>query len=438
MGKSVFPVADYEARLGVLSPDLPRELREAVGGIAGQLSEEGLRLWAEEGVALAGQSVRSWEAASEYFRASPRVARLLPLDCLLRWAHLGRDMAEQSSVVAAAYFRAGPESLGLLTPPEMEQWAAAGQRLYQGNWKSISLASLFFSVSPTLLPLLGVADLFRLQALAEGLAERSYELAGNCLETAPDVFSRIEREDRAPFLDLAQAIAEAGWADVRFYFERGPGLLAPVETAQRGRFLRLATAVARRAGQHSFSLFAESAVALAQVSGDSHGDLISLAEELAVGSPAAAMEFLKSAPEVLSRISLPDLARWHAGGHRILKESSEGGEAYFRLQSGKSERLLEALSPRVELSRVGEVLRLYCKALSGINVSIHPSSSLTEKGIGWVASERPSTEGTAVYLPEFAEEFPDKQGNFAVYKIYATHQAGHLEFGSFLFDFGSR
>jgi hypothetical protein len=438
MAQGAFSFADYEARLATLSPGLPKDLREAAPAVAKHLSNTEMCRWAEEGVALAGQSLRSWEAASEYFRASPEVVRLLPFDCLLRWAHFGRDIADQSSIVAAAYFRAGPESVGLLSPDELKRWAAAGQRLYQGNWKSISLASLFFAVSPALLPLIGASELCRLELLAERLAERSYELATNSLEMAPLVFPRIEAQDRTALLDLAEAIGDASWADVRFYFENAPGLLAPVEPSQRGRFLRLSAAVAGRVGSRAYALFAESAEALAQVDAATHRDLISLAEELAVGSAAAAMEFLKSAPEVLSRISLRDLARWQAAGHRILRESSEGGEAFFRLQSGKGEQVLEELSPRVELSRVAEILRLYCKALTGANVSIHPSTTLTEKGIGWVAAERPSTEGTAVYLPEVAEEFNDKLRNFAVYKVYSTHQAGHLEFGSFLFAFKRR
>ena len=147
------------------------------------------------------------------------------------------------------------------------------------------------------------------------------------------------------------------------------------------------------------------------------------------------MAFLKSGPEVLARISVDDLSHWHAAGRRILEESPEGGEAYFRLESGKGERVLEALSSRLELSRGSEVLRLYCQALTGVGVSIHPATALTEKGIGWVSAERPSTEGTAVYLPEIVEEFESKGENFAIYKVYATHQAGHLEFGSFRFAF---
>ena len=84
MGRATFSFADYEVRLAALSPNLPQDLREAAPQVAAHLSDDGVQRWVEEGVALAGQSLRSWEAASEYFRASPQVVELLPLDCMLR------------------------------------------------------------------------------------------------------------------------------------------------------------------------------------------------------------------------------------------------------------------------------------------------------------------------------------------------------------------
>ena len=38
-------------------------------------------------------------------------------------------------------------------------------------------------------------------------------------------------------------------------------------------------------------------------------------------------------------------------------------------------------------------------------------------------------------LPPHVEEFQEKGRNFGVYKVYCTHQAGHLEFGTFEFEF---
>jgi len=426
---------EIERKLEAHSPSLALEYRAAAGELQPVLAEGDFRTWCEEGVELASHSLRSWEAAVDYFRVSPEVLRALPSAAFRRWAHAGRGLAEYSSVVAGSYFRASPKSIAYLDADSVVEWAALGQRLYKGHWKSISLATVYFSASPNMLPSLTLGELARLVALVEAVAERSYELATACLDAAPNLFATLSRPDRAPFLTLAQAVGEASWADVRICFERSPNLLAPIDPTARSRFLALAATVAKRSGRHAYALFSEGAAALGEVHKDTHHDLLSMAEELSAASPQAAMEFLKSAPEVLKRIRLSELANWHAAGTKILHQTVEGGEAYFRLESGKGEEVLQQLTSRVDLSRAGEVLRLYCKALTGTNVSIHPVSYLAEKGIGWVSENRPSTEGSTIYLPEFVEEFVDREQNFSVYKVFATHQAAHLEFGSFLFRF---
>jgi hypothetical protein len=267
------------------------------------------------------------------------------------------------------------------------------------------------------------------------LAERSYDLATHCLSTTPTSLSPLPRQDREAFIRFAEVLAYTGWADARSYLEKGPHLLSHIQASQRPRFLDLTREVARQEGRQAFSFFAEGARALSQVDSESHPYLLSLAEDLASHSPVAAMEFVRSLPQVLVRISVDDLHHWHSFGLALLETSVEGGTAFFRLESSKSDEVLESLSSRVELSRVAEVLRMYCKALTGSNVAIHSGEALAEKNIGWVASERPSTEGTSIYLPAAVDECQDKVENFAVYKVYATHQAGHLEFGSFDFLF---
>ncbi len=428
-------VAEAERKLGQHSSSVVEEFRRALAELRPKLPEDELRAWAEEGLSLAEHSLRSWEAAQEYFRVSPPVLQAVSREAFRRWVHAGRDLAEQSSVVAAAYFRSSARAVAYLDEQHITEWAMLGRHLYRGHWKSISLASMFFAAGPALLPLLTMEQLARLTALVETVAERSYELATDCLDASPHLFTMLQREDRAPFLTLAGAVADASWADVRQLFQRGASLLEPVAANDRARLLTLGARVAGHLGRNAYALFAEGAAALAEVPRDTHGDLLALAEELAVGSPAAAMEFLKSAPVVLRRVRPVDLQRWHAAGHRILESSQAGGEAYFRLESGKGEDVLRELSSRVELSQAGGVLRLYCKALTGTDVSIQPATSLAEKGIGWVSEERPSTEGTTVFLPEHVDEHLEKEQNFAVYKVYATHQSAHLEFGSFWFRF---
>jgi nitric oxide reductase NorD protein len=433
---------EFEPELSGFPASLPREFAKGLDSVSGALTAEEMRAWAEGGVALARQSLRSWETAAEYFRISADVlvgahgrAPLLPFPAFRRWAETGRELAEESSALATAYLRAGPAGLQRLSVQQMREWANLGRQLYKGTWKSSSLAAQFFDVTPGLLEHVTLAESRALVRFVDTLAAKSYELAAACLGVAPRVLASLDRPDRGPFVGFASVIAETSWADARVYFEKGPGLLHHVQPEQRGRFLLLAGAVARKAGRQAYPFFAESATALGLLDQEAHQHLISLAETLAPYSGPAAMEFLKSVPNVLDRIRYEDVEAWHAHGRSILAQSEEGGRAYFRMESGKGEEVIESLSSRVELSRVSEILRMYCKALTGAGVSIQAATALAEKGVGWVSGERASTEGTAVFLPPVVEESHDKAENFAIYKVYSTHQAAHLEFFSFAFAF---
>jgi nitric oxide reductase activation protein len=87
------------------------------------------------------------------------------------------------------------------------------------------------------------------------------------------------------------------------------------------------------------------------------------------------------------------------------------------------------------LDEVGEVLRLYAKALTGREVRLIPRGGASARGIGWAI---PSNDGTAVTLtvPSKIDRFPSRRENFNWYKVILTHQSGHAEFGTFEFALG--
>lgn len=427
--------SEYEKLLTPYSTSLTAEFHRSSAAIAELLSDEEFGKWAEEGLDLARQSWRSWEAAGEYFRATPAMLPMLGLDGFQRWARHGRELAELSSALAAAYFRSSPKTVPEVSFERLTELVALGKLLYKGTWRSASLAVQFFDSSPELFGEMDVDEVRVLVRFVDALCDRSYDLASHCLSIAPHVLKPLGHEDRSAFLQFAEALATTGWADARSYLEKGPGLLAHVQQMQRVRFLDLARELARREGRQAFGFFAEAARALSLIEVESHGTLLSLAEDLVERSPIAAMEFLKTAATILERIPIETVAVWHAEGSKLLDQSIEGGEAYFRLESSRGEEMVESLSSRVDLSRVSDILRMYGKALTGYEVAVHSAEALAEKGIGWVETEAPSTEGSAIFLPPWVEEFGDKERNFGVYKVYCTHQAGHLEFGTFEFRF---
>jgi hypothetical protein len=428
-------LARHSERLAGFPAPLAQHFESGLRALAPRLTPTQLQMWSETGVELTALSLRSWEAAVEYFRAGTAYPIDTPWETI---EHVGREalsLAAESAPLAVSFLRAAPDAIAAAGPGHLRQWADLGRRLYKGNWKSSSLAGQFYDLAGPLLSVIRVGQASRLVLFVDELSRHSYELASACLAQAPAVLARLDDDDRLPFLSFALELAQSSWADSRLYFERGVTLLQKVHAPTRERFLLLAAQAARGHQRSAFQYFEDAATALGELEPDIHTPVVELAERLAPHSPYAAMDFITAVPQVLERVRFDELEPWHAAGLRILQQSHEGGEAYFRLQSTRGEDILETLSARVELAKVGEILRLYCKALTGKNLSVQSAAALAEKGIGWVDQDRATTEGTTIYLPEVMERYHTKEENFAALKVFATHQAGRIEFGSFDFSF---
>ncbi len=194
----------YEKQLAPFSTTLVSEFRRSAEAVEHLLTPEETRQWAEEGLDLARQSWRSWEAAGEYFRVTPEVLPELGFGQFRRWTQYGRDLAEVSSALAASYFRASPGTLSQVTIEGLGDWVGLGRQLYKGTWRSASLAVQFFDGSPALFGNLTLAEARILVRFVDSLCDRSYDRAAHCLSIAPHVLAPLSGEDRAAFLSFAE------------------------------------------------------------------------------------------------------------------------------------------------------------------------------------------------------------------------------------------
>src|SRR3972149_2029277 len=237
---------EAEDRLAAVSPPLRAAFRESLAALTAGLTDAQLRLFVEEGLELASRSLRSWEAGADYFRVAPGLLRQLDEASFREWAAGGRALAEPAAALAAAYFKASPDVRPVLAVAQAGEWAHLGERLYKATWKSISLASTFFSLSPVLLRRLTLSELGRLARVLEGISDRSAHLAA----APPDPARRRGAPGPVPtpagggvaaFRDFAAAISEGAWPEASLYFQRGPDLLRGVEAGQRGPYHQHAT-----------------------------------------------------------------------------------------------------------------------------------------------------------------------------------------------------
>ncbi len=164
-----------------------------------------------------------------------------------------------------------------------------------------------------------------------------------------------------------------------------------------------------------------------------HRRLLLLTGDVYTLSSPAASEFLKNCSFVVSRAGLAGLETWCEDGLGILRQSEQSGITYFGLGMSRSTMLVEKLSSGVELDSIRSLLETYHLALTGMNSPILSTNSHGDYRAGLSTLPEINDNGHPFFLPEFVDRYPDKQDNFAWYKVMATHQAGHIEYGSYEF-----
>ena len=431
---STGPLTEIENELAKLPPAVMEAYREATPSLESAFGQEELALWAKEGVAIGTQTVRSWESAVEYYRVGPHVARFLSFPSFMQWARCGTYLAQDSPTLAVAFFRASSSIVPNLRPQYIPRWAGLGRSLYKGTWKSSTLAAKFFEVSPDLVRNLPFWDVEVFASLIEALSYKSYDVAGECLILGRDVLPAMGRE-REPFLSMSRALIDSSWREVKTCLELVPRALQQIDEGQTGRFLKLGERLAKVGMRETSRFLSDGTNALSRVPPGSQGYILDLCETLLAVSSEAVPPFLKSLNNVLSRITVSQLETWFQHGVGLLRDNPESGIAFFKVESNTSESMLETLSSSLELDRVKGIIRLYCRALSGAPVEILTTKELVRKNIGWIDEDSASTDGSKVFLPPVVDQYTNKQDNFAWFKVVSTHQVGHLEFGSFDFDF---
>ena len=425
---------DIRVELGKFPASVVDEFDKALVQMPPNLTDAQRHNWANAGLEIAKETVRSWEAAAEFYKVSARVLAYMPLNYFFQWTDCGKALCAESPTLATAYFEASPGTMSKLRSRHIESWATLGRTLYKGTWKSSTLACKFFQSSPALLDDLSFPELERFANFLDALSHRSYDLSSDCLTLGQKLFPMIG-DDKAAFINMATALTDSGWREIKAFFESGARALPRIEGTQRMRFLKLAEQLVHNGGMNIPSVMLETSNALSQVDTHDHEQILSMAEALLPRSAHAVPEFLKACPVALDKLTLNQLEKWYAEGVSILMQNSDGGLAYFKIESARSEEMLETLSSGVEFQRIKDVMEMYCRGLAGAEIKMSESGELADKNIGWVSSESPTTEGSTVFVPSLVDRYLTKNENFNWFKVVSTHQVARLEFGSFWFDF---
>ncbi len=406
----------------------------AVKALSGRLADDKLHEWANTGLTISRRTVRSWEAGAELFRASPAVQRHLPAGQFINWAKSGDALCGDSPSLAVAYFRTSPDAIRRLRPRYINDWAQACRSIYRGTWKSSALACRLFESTPQLLEPLSFEEFRRFAEFLEELSRRSYDMASDALTKSLQLFPKLGKDSGA-FITLANTVASTSWRHTNPLFEAAQSSLPDLPTTHRVALISLVGRLASNDEVDPAKTIVDGARAINHIDMEARETLFDLSQQIATVSPPSSAAFLAAAPRVMERVTFPQLIEWQQRGMSLAEENPEALVSYFRNESSHSHETLDSLSSSVELERVREIIRMYCRMLAGQDIEVQAAQQLVDKNIGWFQGELPTTEGTTIYLPKVINRHNNKDNNFGFFKVISTHQTGHIEFGSFRFRF---
>ena len=369
-----------------------------------------------------------------YFDSANLVVKSSNIVILFDWTKKIRMLFEVSPDIALSYINATPKFLKYSKANYLIRWGELGFSLHKGTWQSNILVSVFFEVSSCLIEYFAIWDLENIIGIVDVLFLRSYDVALDFLRIVEDVTKKMNQE-RFYLPSVFRAISLNHWHILMGICEKLPDTVNKIHSKHRNIFMKIFEKLClEKEGQIHLFLDDIGALFIRYEEEEEQRIILDFLMEISKKDCLAITDFLNNSETVIDRIGFNNLSNWVEFGIAKLDKNKEAGKAFFRLETLESKKKIDVLSSMVELEAIQSLMKFYCTALSGLDIQIRNSESLVEKSIGWEEASLPSTEGSNVYLPSVGNLFLSKTENFMWYKVLATHQVGHIEFGSFKFE----
>ena len=249
------------------------------------------------------------------------------------------------------------------------------------------------------------------------LAEIDLDVALQYFKGSTAVLESIGPEHFETWASLGHDMARQSWKAAKEYFRSSPDVLQKVDHCDLERWARLGLYLIEKSPRVKAEYNAHSLLAAGSGAGKSKKI------ELAV-------QYFKSAPQILGRLTVHDLEDWVAKGLEVADAATDKGTSFFSLQTGSSRHAVENLVRGLELRDTHYVLRSYAEALTQRKLRLR-SSALFYKNLPGLSRLFSVTDGSRIFLPSRVDIFPEEEMNFKVYKLMLSHELGHLMHGTF-------
>ena len=293
---------------------------------------------------------------------------------------------------------------------------------------------MFYQKSFKLFEVITTDEFKTLVIFIDNVSNKSEDIAKDCLSKIIDILKLLP-SSRKKFLDLMIILDTKNFRALSSLFSNYRSVLLNVNENDREQFLDLSISIANQQDLNFEACMEDFSKSLYEISSNFHRMIINLASKLISQDKSLLQNYIFSAPSVLNQISEIQFPDWFNKGFAIFQENPQAGIAFYGLESAYSKKFLDEISSGVDLKNVLDLLKMYCQALGGEDVSVESSDNSTADNIGWVSTETPSSYGSIVFLPSRVDIYQSKTENFSMFKVVATHQVAHIEYGSFKFNY---
>ena len=389
-------------------------------------------IWTQHCVQLAQSGWRAWESADAFLQLSPFLQQRLGADGLWTWAEHGVALSRYSAEVATAFFHAARPLLQEASHAVFAAWVA-GSRAYLEPPPLVALAVEYFRLSPYIHGHYALPTATRWGQLGADFARAGASYGQTFFLLSRAHLDRTPEIDHAPAWAFAQHCLPQAPAVALDYLERyatlfhhlGLAGLAKVENILHDVLAPVA------ADARTFLRLVGSTLAFMPVTEQLQA--LTWCQEIAAVSASGVLDFLRHLTDLQQRLPGQRLQPWVTTGLDVARRNTEAGHAYFALESAAAQDRLQGLQSRVTFAAMEPVLRLYTEALLGQRIALRTTADLPA-GLQMAGRDLPTSDGTAIFVPEHVNDFATEHDNFAAYKVAILHQVGFYECGTFQFD----
>ena len=90
--KEALTIEQVQEELKRFPASVSDEFDSAIKLMPETMNDAQLTAWAQSGLEIAQQTVRSWEAAAQFFKVSPKVIGFMPFNYFVRWNECGSEL----------------------------------------------------------------------------------------------------------------------------------------------------------------------------------------------------------------------------------------------------------------------------------------------------------------------------------------------------------